>query len=59
MAELDRSVGVLTTGQSGNPASPHWNDQAPLWAGGEHKPLPFTRSAVEAAAVSTLRLLPE
>ncbi|MBI3648121.1 MAG: penicillin acylase family protein, partial [Actinobacteria bacterium] len=45
-------------GQSGNPASRHWNDQHPLWAAGEHKPLPVTRPAVEAAAVSTLRLLP-
>ncbi|HEY7399307.1 MAG TPA: penicillin acylase family protein [Actinomycetota bacterium] len=56
--DLDRSVGVLTTGQSGNPASRHWNDQAPLWAAGEHKPLPFSEAAVAAATVSTLSLLP-
>ena len=59
LADLDRSVGVLPAGMSGNPASPHWNDQAPLWAAGDHHPLPFTRRAVEAAAVATLRLLPE
>jgi penicillin amidase len=58
LADLDRSVGVLPAGVSGNPASPHWNDQFPLWIGGEHHPLPFTRPAVEAAAVATLRLLP-
>ncbi len=58
LADLDRSVGVLATGQSGNPASRHWNDQSPLWASGEHHELPFTRKAVEAAAVSTLQLLP-
>jgi penicillin amidase len=58
LADLDRSVGVLPAGVSGNPASPHWNDQAALWAAGEHHPLPFTRPAVEAAAVSTLRLVP-
>ena len=58
LADLDRSVGVLPTGVSGNPASPHWNDQFPLWIAGEHHPLPFTRPAVEAAAVATLRLLP-
>ena len=28
LADLDRSVGVLPAGVSGNPASPHWNDQA-------------------------------
>jgi penicillin amidase len=59
LADLDRSVGVLPTGNSGNPASPHWNDQAPLWASGEHHPLPFTEAAVDAAAVSTLRLTPD
>lgn len=58
LSDLDRSVGVLPAGVSGNPASPHWNDQAPLWRAGEHHPLPFTRHAVEAAAVSTLRLVP-
>jgi penicillin amidase len=58
LADLDRSVGVLPAGISGNPASPHWNDQAPLWAAGKHHPLPFTRPAVEAAAVASLRLLP-
>jgi penicillin G amidase len=58
LADLDRSVGVLPTGISGNPASPHWDDQFPLWIAGEHHPLPFTRPAVERAAVATLRLLP-
>jgi penicillin G amidase len=59
LADLDRSIGVLPAGVSGNPASPHWSDQAPLWAAGDHHPLPFTRPAVEAAAVATLRLSPE
>jgi len=58
LADLDRSIGVLPAGVSGNPASPHWSDQFPLWIAGEHHPLPFTRPAVEAAAVATLRLLP-
>lgn len=58
MADLDRSVGVLPAGVSGNPASPHWSDQFPLWIAGEHHALPFTRPAVEAATVATMRLLP-
>ncbi len=58
LADLDGSMGVLPTGQSGNPASPHWNDQAHLWAAGELRPLPFSRPAVEAAAVGRLDLLP-
>jgi penicillin amidase len=58
LKDLDRSVGVLPTGVSGNPASAHWNDQFPLWIAGEHHTLPFTRPAVEAAAVATLHLHP-
>jgi penicillin amidase len=58
LADLDGSVGVLTTGQSGNPGSTHWNDQAPVWAAGEHKALPFSPKAVEEATVSTVCLLP-
>jgi penicillin amidase len=58
LADLDASRGVLPTGQSGNPASPHWNDQTELWAAGELRPLPFTRPAVEAAATARLDLRP-
>ncbi|HEX7247951.1 MAG TPA: penicillin acylase family protein [Actinomycetota bacterium] len=58
LADLDRSVGVLPTGTSGNPASPHWSDQAPLWLGGRTRPLPFTDAGVEAATVSEARLVP-
>lgn len=56
--DLDRSMGALPAGNSGNPASPHWNDQAELWLAGELHPLPLTRPAVEAAAVATLHLVP-
>jgi penicillin amidase len=58
LADLDRSMGVLPTGQSGNPSSPHWNDQVDLWATGRLRPLPFTRAAVEASATSRLELMP-
>jgi penicillin amidase len=58
LADLDRSEGVLPTGVSGNPASPHWNDQASMWAAGQLRPLPFTRPAVEAAAVHRLEVAP-
>jgi len=58
LADLDQSRGVLPTGQSGNPASPHWNDQTDAWASGELRPLPFTRAAVEAAATERLDLVP-
>ena len=59
LGDLDRSVGTHTVGQSGNPASRHWNDLLPLWSTGQYHPLPFTRTAVEAATESRLELSPE
>jgi penicillin amidase len=58
LGDPDRSVTVLPAGVSGNPASPHWNDQTALWAAGETKPAPVTWPALRAAAVSALRLSP-
>ncbi|HYH27524.1 MAG TPA: penicillin acylase family protein, partial [Actinomycetota bacterium] len=54
----DDSVGVLTTGQSGHAASPHFNDQLELWASGGHHPMPFSRAAVEAAEEARFSLVP-
>jgi penicillin amidase len=58
LGDLDCSLGVNTLGQSGNPASPHYRDQFPMWLEGTLHPLPFTRGAVDAAAATTLRLVP-
>jgi penicillin amidase len=58
LADVEASVGVHTTGQSGNPASSHWNDQLELWARGEHHPLPLARDRVEALAESSTTLVP-
>ena len=58
LSNLDDSMGILPTGQSGNPASPHWNDQTGAWAAGALRPLPFTRTAVEAAASERLTIVP-
>ncbi|HUF59882.1 MAG TPA: penicillin acylase family protein [Actinomycetota bacterium] len=58
LANLDDSMGILPTGQSGDPASPHWNDQTTAWAAGELRPLPFSRAAVEAAATERLTIVP-
>jgi penicillin amidase len=58
LADIDASLGSHTTGQSGNPTSPHWNDLCDPWLSGELHPLPFSRRAVEAATESTLVLEP-
>jgi penicillin G amidase len=58
LSNVDATLAVLCTGQSGNPTSPHWSDQTPLWAAGDLRPCPFTRPAVEAAAQHRLVLAP-
>ncbi len=59
LGDVDASVGTNTTGQSGNPASPHWNDLIGTWARGEYHPLPLSRGAVEGHAEHRLTLEPE
>ncbi|MDE2822775.1 MAG: penicillin acylase family protein, partial [Chloroflexota bacterium] len=55
----DENTFALPGGQSGNPLSPHYDDQFHLWARGEGITIPWTPGAVETIAVSTLSLLPE
>jgi penicillin amidase len=39
LADRDSTAtGVVPTGVSGNPASPHWNDQTTAWLGGDPPP---------------------
>lgn len=54
----DGSEAVLPAGQSGHPRSPHYFDQNRLWRSGQYHNVPYSRSAVEAARVSTLTLTP-
>jgi penicillin G amidase len=58
LSDVDASVGIHTVGQSGNPASPHWNDFVEPWSRGDYHPLPFTRQAVERSEDHRLRLTP-
>jgi penicillin amidase len=54
----DEARFVLAGGQSGNPLSPHYGDQLPLWQRGESLCIAWTREAVEAASRTTLNLVP-
>jgi penicillin G amidase len=54
----DNSRGVITTGQSGHPRSPHYFDQNAAWRNGQYHPMPFSRSAVDAAKRARLLLVP-
>lgn len=46
LADLDTSKLVLSDGLSGQRASPHFEDQAPLWEIGQVRALPFSRPAL-------------
>ncbi len=46
LGDIDASVSIIPTGQSGQPFSKHWGDQTPLWASGQTKPMPLSRTAL-------------
>lgn len=54
----DNSRVINAPGQSGDPASPHYADLAPLWADEAYVPLLYTRDAVDAAAAERITLQP-
>jgi penicillin amidase len=58
VGDWDRSTAVLSTGQSGQPSSPHYADMIDLWREGEQHPMLWTRPAVDAEAAATLWLRP-
>ncbi|MBM3794505.1 MAG: penicillin acylase family protein [Acidobacteria bacterium] len=58
LADWDRSVATNVPGESGDPASPFYDNLLPYWLSGRYHPLPYTRTAVEAATVERTRLTP-
>jgi penicillin amidase len=58
MGDLDGATTILTTGQSGQPGSPHYDDMVDPWVTGAYLSLPFSAAAVEAAKAGETRLEP-
>lgn len=56
--DLDRSRFSVSTGQSGNPYSPHWDDLSAPWARVEYLTIPTDRAAIAARAAGHLSLQP-
>ena len=58
LGDLDRSLAIHTTGQSGQLFHPHREDFIPLWENVDYHPQLFGRAAVEAEAATVLVLEP-
>ncbi len=46
-SEVEGSMSILPTGQSGNPLSPHYNDQAQKFVDGEFVPMLLNKGTIE------------
>ncbi|MDQ2691425.1 MAG: penicillin acylase family protein, partial [Chloroflexota bacterium] len=59
LGNLDNSVSVHTTGQSGHAFHEHYIDMAPLWANVEYYPMSWEAQGIMAAAEGHLVLRPK
>lgn len=57
-SDLDRSVFVIATGQSGHPLSRHYEDIGRLWRRGDYLPMSLAPEDARAGAVGITRLRP-
>jgi penicillin amidase len=57
--DLDRSVFMQSTGQSGNRLSPWYANFAEPWAHGQYLPMSTRRVDAENGAIGTLQLVPQ
>ncbi len=58
LGDLDRSLAIHTTGQSGHAYSAHYQDMIEAWASGEHRPMRWDREDIERNSEGTLLLRP-
>ena len=58
LSDWDKAVAVNVPGQSGQPASPHYDDLLPLWLHGEYFPLRYSRAAINRETTDVLELKP-
>jgi penicillin amidase len=58
LGDPDGSLYMISTGQSGNLYSRHYDDLLPLWAEGGYVKIPITPQAIANSAAYTLTLQP-
>jgi len=58
LSDLENSLAIHTTGQSGHAFHPHYDDMAPLWAAVAYFPMLWDQQVIVDHAEGHLRLLP-
>ncbi len=58
LGDLAHVLAVIPGGQSGIPASPHYNDQTPLWLSGCYHPMLMERADIERHLEEKVQLIP-
>ncbi|MEM9076062.1 MAG: penicillin acylase family protein [Bacteroidota bacterium] len=57
-SDIENSLSILPTGQSGNPLSEHYDDQAEMFVNGEFRKMMMNKTEIEETAKSTLIFVP-
>ncbi|MBI5944153.1 MAG: penicillin acylase family protein [Chloroflexi bacterium] len=58
LGNLDASIAIHTTGQSGHAFNPHYDDMAPMWAKVEYAPMWWEQESVIKDSEGHLKLVP-
>ena len=58
-SDIENSMSILPTGQSGNPFSPHYDDQAEMYINGEFRKMMLNKNEIIETSKSLLMLVPE
>ncbi|MBW8198223.1 penicillin acylase family protein [Flagellimonas abyssi] len=53
-SDIENSISILPTGQSGNPLSKHYDDQAQMYVNGEFRKMMMNKKEIEETAASVL-----
>nr|WP_321412749.1 penicillin acylase family protein [uncultured Allomuricauda sp.] len=53
-SDVENSISILPTGQSGNPLSKHYDDQAQMYVNGEFRKMMMNKQEIEETAASVL-----
>nr|WP_298998995.1 penicillin acylase family protein [uncultured Allomuricauda sp.] len=57
-SDIENSLSILPTGQSGNPLSEHYDDQAEMYVNGEFRKMMMNKDEIEETAKSKLVFVP-